>query len=415
MAFVVSEGSLQRVNRPDIRTPQRVALSPFVQMDYLQLWQTQPSVRRAVSFIARNIAQLGLHLYERRGDDDRQRMTDHPLARMLQRPNPWTTQYRFLNRIFHDFGIFDVSYWVKVKNNHLIHLPAPLVTPKGDNWLTPEVFEFRGQRGVMTFPRDRVLYFRGYSGMSDTGVSPLESLRRTLAEEWTAGEMREQIMRNGARLSGYIERPLEAPEWSVEAKRRFKEQWQAMYADALASNGGGTALLEDGMTFKPAGQTAEQLQYIEGRKLTDEEVARSYFIPPTMIGLLDKATFSNITEQHKMLYQDCLGPPMKMVEDEIDLQLVPDFEPSRPFDFYCEFNLREKMSGSFEERAEAIQKSVGAPYLTVNEARALDNRPPVDGGDELIRPLNVTQNGDQQPIPAASEENNSADQERPGA
>jgi hypothetical protein len=38
--------------------------------------------------------------------------------------------------------------------------------------------------------------------------------------------------------------------------------------------------------------------------------------------------------------------------------------------------------------------------MTINEARALDNRPPIDGGDELIRPLNVTQNGDQNPIEA---------------
>jgi hypothetical protein len=38
--------------------------------------------------------------------------------------------------------------------------------------------------------------------------------------------------------------------------------------------------------------------------------------------------------------------------------------------------------------------------MTVNEARALENRPPVEGGDELVRPLNVTQNGDQDPVPA---------------
>jgi hypothetical protein len=39
--------------------------------------------------------------------------------------------------------------------------------------------------------------------------------------------------------------------------------------------------------------------------------------------------------------------------------------------------------------------------MTVNEARALDNRAPIDGGDTLIVPLNVTQNGNPDPIPAA--------------
>src|SRR4051812_44491455 len=137
MAFVVSQGTLAKLNRPDIRGPQRVALSPFIAMDYLQLWKTQPSVRRAVTFLARNVAQLGLGFYERRGDDDRRKLTDHPFSEMLRAPNPWTTQYRFLNRLMHDLGIFDTSYWVKANDNQLIHLPAPLVTPKGDNWLTP--------------------------------------------------------------------------------------------------------------------------------------------------------------------------------------------------------------------------------------------------------------------------------------
>jgi HK97 family phage portal protein len=139
---------------------------------------------------------------------------------------------------------------------------------------------------------------------------------------------------------------------------------------------------------------------VEGRKLTREEVAAAYHIPPPMIGLLDHATFSNITEQHKMLYADTLGPILTMVQEEIELQLIPDFEPA-PQRFYVEFNLREKLTGSFEERAQAIQMAVGGPTMTVNEARALDNRPPIDGGDALIVPLNVTQNGSQTPIPAA--------------
>lgn len=415
MAFVATAGSVIGLSRPDIRSPQRIALAPTVAMEYFEIWRTQAAVRRAVSFLSRNIAQLGVHLYQRNGDADRERLTDHPLAQLLQRPNPHTTRYRFLNTLAHDFFIYDCAYWWKVKGadgqRQLQHLPVPLMTPKGDNWLSPDLFEFRGQRGTRLIPADEVLYFRGYGGISDAGMSPLESLRTVLREEWTAGEMREQIMRNGARISGYLERPKDAPGWSPEAAARFRDGWKAQYT----GNGpgtGGTPVLEDGMSFKPAAQTAKDLQYIEGRKLTDEEVTRSYFIPPPMVGLLDHATFSNITEQHKMLYQDCLGPPLSMIQDEINLQLVPDFEPVNPGLFYAEFNLREKLTGNFEERQEAISKAVGGPTMTVNEARALDNRPPLTGGDELIRPLNVTQNGDQDPIPAepGAQEDTDADE-----
>ena len=404
MAFVLSSGAVRGMSRSSYTSPQRIFLSSSFTADYFQIWKTQASVRTVVTFLARNIAHLGLPLYQRKGDADRERLHDHPLAVMLRRPNPWTTRYRMINALVHDFAIYDVAFWSKIQvdgqTRGLVRIPPQMVRPGGDNWLTPEYFEVSGGRGKKEIPADQMVFFRGYGGDEDFGVSPLESLRQTLREEWTGSQMREQIMRNGARASGYIQRPnaKEAGQWSKEAKDRFRREWQSQYSGE-GPEAGGTPILEDGMEFKPVSQNAKELQYVEGRKLTREEVAAAYFIPPPMVGILDHASFSNITEQHKMLYQDTLGPWLAMIQEEIGLQLIPDFE-ANPDDFYAEFNLREKLSGSFEERADAISKAVGGPTMTVNEARALDNRPPVEGGDELIRPLNVTQNGDQEPVPA---------------
>lgn len=418
MAFVQSAGSVRSLSRANYGRPHRIALSATFSADYFELWRTQPAVRTVVSFLARNIAQLGLPLYERVGDSDRRRLQDHDLAKLLRKPNPWTTRYRMINALVHDFAIYDNAYWLKSKvdgqTRGVVRLPPKITTPGGDNWLTPEYFEVRGNKGVKKYPADQVIYFRGYGDDSDAGVSPMESLRQILREEWTGSQMREQIMRNGARASGYIERPAAnattgTPQWSPQARKRFKDEWQSQYAGE-GPQAGGTPILEDGMVFKEANQTARELQYVEARKLTREEVAASYFIPPPMVGILDKASFSNITEQHKMLYQDTLGPWLVMIEEELELQLVPDFE-AEPERFYVEFNLREKLTGSFVERQDAITKAVGGPTMTINEARALDNRPPIEGGDELIRPLNVTQNGDDEPIPAAPGDTDPGDDE----
>src|SRR5262249_34746478 len=156
----------------------------------------------------------------------RQRLHDHPLAQLLRRPNPWTTGYRFRNALVLDFAIYDVAYLLKSKvegnTAGLIRLPPAMVTPKGDNWLTPEKFEVSGTKGRTLYPADQVVYFRGYSTDEDVGVSPLESLRQILLEDWAGSQMREQVMRNGARHSGVISRPKDAPNWSPEAKVRFK-------------------------------------------------------------------------------------------------------------------------------------------------------------------------------------------------
>jgi len=401
MAFVASAGSVQRLSRPNIVGPGRIMLSATYGVDYAEIFRTQESVRTVVSFLARNIAQLGLHLYERVGDADRQRLQDHPMAVLLRKPNPWTSRYRFINALIHDFAIYDNAYWLKTNDGGargLLRIPPTRIAPGGDNWLTPTEFKVTGTQGTRVYPREQVVYFRGYGVDQDAGISPLEALRRVLREAHAGSEMREQTMRNGARASGYLNRPADAPQWSPEARERFRASWHAQYT-GNGPGAGGTPILEDGMTFVAASQTAKDLQYVEARKLTREEVAAAYHIPPPMVGILDNATFSNISEQHKMLYQDTLGPWLTMITEDIELQLLGDFEVS-PERFYVEFNLREKLTGSFEERADAIQKAVGGPTMTVNEARALDNRPPIDGGDALIVPLNVTQNGNQEPIPA---------------
>lgn len=406
MSFVVSEGAVRALSRPSFTTSNRLPSVVSLSMDYDKIWRTQPAVRTVVTFLARNIAQLGLHTFKRKGDTDRERLQDHPLALLMRRPNPWTTRYRTINALVHDLALYDNAYWLKSKVDGntagLIRIPPAMVTPKGDSWLTPEQFEVTGTKGRTTYDADKVVYFRGYGTDQDVGVSPLESLRQILMEDWAGTRMREQIMRNGARVSGYIKRPPQSgsgvKDWSKDARERFRQQWQQQYVGEGAQ-AGGTPILEDGMEFVAASQTAKDLQYIEGRKLTREEVAAAYFIPPPMVGILDKASFSNITEQHKMLYQDTLGPWLTMIQEEIALQLIPDFE-AKSYDFYVEFNLREKLTGDFVSRQDAISKAVGGPTMTINEARALDNRPPIDGGDELIRPLNVTQNGDDEPIEA---------------
>lgn len=406
MAFVATAGSVRALSRQNISTPTRILLSDTYAADYAEIWRTNESVRTVVDFLARNVAQLGLHLYERLGDSDRQRLTDHPLALLLTKPNPYTSRYRFIQALVSDFAVYANAYWLKTNfgttdGRGLVRIPPPLIKPEGDDWLTPEAFKVTGSRGSTIYPRDQIVYFRGYGLDKDQGISPLEALRRVLREEWAGSEMREQIMRNGARASGYLERPATAPQWSDTARERFRQSWTAQYTGS-GPGAGGTPILEDGMSFRPVSQTARDLQYIEARKLTREEVAAAYHVPPPMIGLLENATFSNITEQRKMLYTETLGPWLTMITEELELQLIPEFEP-QPQRFYLEFNIREKLTGDFVERGAVMAQAIGGPYLTVNEGRAMDNRPPVDGGDELIRPLNVTQPGDQNPIPAETE------------
>ncbi len=405
MAITVqSLGSLKELN-VDLWPKPSTSLTFYDRYTYAYetIYQTQPAVRTVNEFLGRNIAQLGLHLYRRLSDTDRQRVTDHPLARLLDMPNPVTTRYRLIDATVQDVGVFGNAYWLKLpvgtrQPRQLLRLPPQYVSLEGGFEPTKYTLSISGQQ--FEYAPSSVVHFRNHNPQNIIrGVSPLEALRRVLAEEHAAGQWREGFWRRGALISGYLERPADAPEWDVAARDRFLKDFKAVYSGA--EQGGGIPLLEDGMTFKAATATAQESEYLLGRKFNLETVARHYHIPLPMIGILDHASFSNIREQHKNLYQDCLMPWCEMIQQEIELQLMPDFPDTA--DLYLEFNIAAKLSGSFEEQALSLQSAVGAPWMTVNEARARMNLPTQEGGDQLIVPLNVTKGGQASPRDSGSQ------------
>lgn len=364
--------------------------------DYATLYKNQPNVRTCVDFLARNVAQLGLHFFERVNDTDRRRLTDYAGAVLIGRPNPYTTRYRLIESLMGDLGIYHNAYWLKLFDQvpMLLRIPPDLVSVSGG--LAPLAYKVNFGTYERIYDSKAVVHFRGYNPSAATvGMSPLETLRRVLAEEAAMGDYREGFWQHAARQNGVIERPDTAPEWSETARERFKAEFEALYSGS--DNSGKTAILEEGMTWKPTAFNAQESEYLAGRKLTREECARAYHIPLPMVGILDHATFSNIREQHKNLYQDCLGPWLRMIEEDIELQLLPDLGSTQ--DVYCEFNIAEKLAGSFEEQTAAMQAAVGRPWLTPNEARARFNLPSLDGAaDELGVPLNIVV-GNQAPAP----------------
>ena len=404
MAFVVSQGQIAALSKPSFVGTSTLQITDDYSADYAALWRAHGSIRTVVDFLGRNIASLGLHVFKRAGDADRKRLTDHPLADLMAKPNAWTTRYDFFDAMVRDLAIYDRFLAVKLKSGSgkvaLMRIPPTMFSPVGGTWFMAEAFEVKGSKGKQTYKADQVVYLSGYSPEGDIGgVSPIESLRAVLAEEYEAARMRAQVFRNGARASGYLKRPAGA-QWTPEARDRFRTGWRSQYT-ASGPQAGGTPILEDGMDFIPAAQSAKDLQYIEARKLTREEVASAYFIPPPMIGLLDRATFSNVKEQHKHLYQDTLGPWLQRIQQALMLQLLDDFEDTDGV--YLEYNLEEKLRGSFEEQSAQIQSAVGGPYMTRNEGRAMRNLPALEGGDELIVPLNVVAGGQASPQDSGSQ------------
>jgi HK97 family phage portal protein len=325
------------------------------------------------------------------------------LAQLIERPNPRTNRHRFVRGLVEDLAIFDDAYAVILANEangkkRIFRIPPQFIRPYNDpqdgtsSWLFADVYELYGSAGRVVIPQEQVIHIHGHNPEdARRGLSPLEALRRILAEEASSGEWREQYWQNAARMSGVVERPV-GMKWSKDARERFADGWIDAYR-GTGGKAGRTPVLEDGMHFVPATFSPQESEYLSARKLSREEVAAQYFIPPAFVGILDNANFSNMDEQHISLYADTLGPWLDDIEEDLELQLFPALDDVDPETDYLEFDLEQKLKGSFEKQAAAISTAVGAPWLLRNEQRARANLPAIEGGDELVTPLNVLVGG----------------------
>lgn len=393
-----------------VAPPVTVDLSGLRGQSVERLWREQPNLRTVVSFLARNVAQLGVHTFETAEDGNHQRVRESALAAVIKEPNPQNTTYELMYDLVSTLALYDIAYWVvtpdeRAKSGWVIRpVPPSWVTgsePDGLFGIKSYDITPPGGAKVLTVPASEMLVFHGWSPEDvHRGESPISALKGTLREQIAAQQYREQRWTKGARVDAFMTRPASAPAWSPEARRKFQRAYQAAYSGA---QGGGTPLLEDGMELKRLGFSSKEDEYIEAAKLSLTTVAAVYHVNPVMVGVLDNANYSNVKEFSRMLYSDTLGPTLRMIQDRINTFMAPRIAPGE----FVEFNVKEKMRGSFEEEAASLNTATGTAWMTPDEARATQNLPAL-GGDaaRLVSNLNQTvmDSGTADPAPAADTE-----------
>lgn len=372
-------------------------------MSARELYSTQANLHAVVSFLADSIAQLPLKVYVRDGETARRRDRDSKAALLLYRPNADQTAYDFVNAFCVEYFLMGcATVWVlpdpdSESGYQLRLIPREWITGTDGvtNYAPDKLKISTGTGNTIEIPRSEFVQFRMYSpGNPGSFQSPIAALRSTLNEQIQAERFRTQIWRSSGRFNAYITRPKDVAPWDDETKRK----WLTSFRDGWSAEGGNTGkmpLLEDGMEIKPYQFNSKEAQYAETKQLSREDVAAAYHVNPSLIWHTTTQTYASAKDNARALYADCLGPILQMIQQRMNSFLLPMIgaDPNT----YVEFDLTEKLKGSFEERASILQSSVGGPWLTRNEARADNNLPPIEGGDELIVPLNVLTGGQASP------------------
>lgn len=368
-----------------------------------QLYNSQDNLSAVVNFLSNSVAQLPLKVYKRTEENKRERDRVSPAALLLWKPNGDQTGFEFIRALSLEYFVFGCVYvWILPDPESASGFQARIIptdwissTEKANAYAPDAIAVVAPGGSTIEIPRKEFVQFRTYSPGNPGGyVSPVSALRQTLEEQIQAGRFRRELWKSSGRLNAQIIRPKDVQPWSDEARKRWVEAFRTAWGPG-GSKAGSIPLMEDGMEIKPFQTSFKEQQWAESIKLSREAVAAAYGINPGLVWHSDTQTYASSKDNARALYAECLGPVLQMFQQRINSFLLPmvGADPNT----YVEFDLTEKLKGSFEERASILQASVGGPWLTRNEARADNNLPPIDGGDELIVPLNVVEGGQSSP------------------
>lgn len=352
-----------------------------------KIYEKTSDLRTVLDFRARNFSQIGMHAFALQADGGRERVRDSVSANVLRRPAPGTTWPALMWAVCLDFDLHAEAYLLfNPKVPALVHIPARRVTLTSGSW---EMGDFKAAvsspdgKTTVEVGAEALIPIRLYN---PGGKSPMQTLKDVMAEQAAAQSFRLRTWKNGHQANRYIHRPKDAAEWTPEGRARFLEDMRKFKAGGGGE--GGTPVLEDGMEFKSDQFKATDDQVLEMAKLSRERYAAAYGVTLSMLGSGEGVTYGNLREYRQMLYAETLGSLFSTVEAALNSFLLPVSDPGRD-ELYLEFNLKERLKSDPADQAKIYQASVGAPIMTRNEARARENLPKVDGGDELITPLNV--------------------------
>ena len=369
-------------------------------LDAAQLYRTQPNLRAVVSFLADNAAQIPIKVYDRASDTDRPRVLDSPAALLLAHPNPDMTAYEFKRWMYSDLLLYERFLTLIIPSKEtdsgweLRPIPASWVQMyKGDSPFAPDYIVIgNGRSGPIEVPKDKFILFHGYDPTDPMRqYSRISALKETLHEQVESNKFRRQMWHRGGRFNAYITRPKDVAPWSDGAFERFKETFKSSWAGDKAGEAGGMPILEDGMEIKTVQFNSRDAQWAESVKLSREDVAAVYHVNPGMIWPGSGQTYASARDNARALYNDCLAPTLMQATDRINMCVLPKVKEDPRH--YVAYDITIKTEGTYEEKISTLSSAVGAPFLSRNEARAKLDLPAIEGGDELITPLNVLVGG----------------------
>jgi HK97 family phage portal protein len=337
------------------------------------------AVWRAVNLISGTLAMLPMRTLRDTGDGMRQRISswlDNPGGPDGPTPFEWRETV-FAHLLLHGNAFLAHVFGGAGQLIALVPLHPLCVTielpypddeeqPKGGKWFWATLIDGTRQR----FDGSTMTHVLGLSLDGVRGLSVITVARNSLGTAIAGDRAAAKMFSTGLTVAGIVTPDEDDPDWS-DAQRIKDEINGALSGN---ENAGTVAVLNRKLKFQKMEMSAEDAQFLQSRQFSIEEIARWFGVPPTELMQMDKQTSwgTGIETQQRGLARTVLAPWATRLEQRLS-RLLPNPR-------FVEFDFAGLERPTPDTEINLLIAQVAAGILTINEARAIRNLPPLPAG-----------------------------------
>jgi HK97 family phage portal protein len=346
-----------------------------------------PTVHAIITAVSRRLSVTPIHVYRKGSEDGRdtkEKLGNHPVARLLQAPNNWQTRVEFMGdaaSVFMRWGRFHAykSRGMTGPIRELIPLHPTSVEPKMDTSWRVTYRVRQGDGEIREYEPRQILNVRGPARDFFTGDSPVKDVAQAIALEILAEKFGASFFRNGALPLVIFKYMAGVGAFKTQEE---EDQFVQSYQDALGGDRRFRALLlPKGIeTGPPIPVENDKAQFLETRKYQRTVIAGAFGVPPHLVGDLERATFNNVEQQDQDFTLNVVMPVAQAFEASMERDLLTPED--RSSGVVIRFNLDSVLRADFKSRQEGLQIQRRMGVISANEWREIEGRNPRESGNE---------------------------------
>ncbi len=344
---------------------------------------------RSINMIATAISSIPLLLY-RITRSTRVQEQQHPLLKLLERPNQYTPKSEFMEALVSYKLISGNAYIMMVGNtrpSQMYLLRPDRVQVMQGKFGLPAGYRYRVNDQFEDFMinqytgQSNIIHIKSFNPLDDWyGLSPLEAAAYSIDQHNQAGAWNQAMLQNGARPSGaLIVTPAQdgsGGNLGAAQFARLKSQIDDIYMGS--KNAGRPLILEGGLDWREMSLSPRDMDFINSKHSSARDIALAFGVPPQLLGIPGDNTYSNLVEARLALWEQTILPTLDNIIDNLNNSLTRAFSK----DLQISYN-KDAIEVLTLKREKLWRYVENANFMTINEKRQAFGLPPLNNKDEL--------------------------------